>query len=121
MKTARIFALFSFLCASSMLWGEQAISVTNLRVENLHNPLGLDTNQPRFGWQIVSDCSNVKQQSYHILIASDSSALLQDKADLWDSGVVSSDQSLWIDYAGKTLGSNRHAYWKVKITASHND
>lgn len=121
MKTARIIAIFSFLCASSVLWGEQAISVTNLSVENLHNPLGLDTNKPRFGWQIMSDCSNVKQQSYHILIASDSSALLQDKADLWDSGIVASEQSLWIDYAGNTLGSNRHAYWKVKITASHDD
>ena len=32
-----------------------AVSVSNLRVENLTNPLGIDTDKPRFSWIIQSD------------------------------------------------------------------
>ena len=31
------------------------VEVTNLRVENLDKPLGIDTGEPRFSWQITSD------------------------------------------------------------------
>ena len=31
------------------------VEVMNLRVENLDEPLGIDTNVPRFSWQITSD------------------------------------------------------------------
>ena len=45
-----------------------AIDVTNLRTEQLKNPLGIDTRQPRLGWRIESDEQNVMQTAYHILL-----------------------------------------------------
>lgn len=47
-----------------------AIDVTNLRTEQLKNPSGIDTRQPRLGWRIESDEQNVMQTAYHILVAS---------------------------------------------------
>ena len=35
------------------------VSVGNLRVENLDQPLGIDTAEPRFSWQITSDKRDV--------------------------------------------------------------
>jgi alpha-L-rhamnosidase len=44
------------------------VTVTDLRVENMTSPLGLDTNQPRFSWKIVSDEQNVVQTAYEIVV-----------------------------------------------------
>lgn len=98
---------------------QEPVSLADLRTEALHNPLGLDTETPRFSWQLQSDESNVMQRTYRIMVASDSSKLADGECDLWDSGIVTSDSSLWVAYRGMPLGSNRHAYWKVQITASY--
>ena len=75
-----------------------AIDVTNLRTEQLKNPLGIDTRQPRLGWRIESDEQNVMQTAYHILVASSPELLAQGKGDMWDSGKIETDASQWITY-----------------------
>lgn len=90
------------------------ISVTQLKTEQLSNPMGIDTASPRLGWQLESDKQNVMQTAYHILVASSPELLAQDKGDIWDSGKVQSSHSQWIQYAGKPLKSNDLCYWKVK-------
>ena len=47
------------------------VEVTNLRVENLYEPLGIDTSEPRFSWQITSDKKNVRQTAYQIIVCGD--------------------------------------------------
>jgi len=47
-----------------------ALRVTDLRTEQLKNPLGIDIRHPRLGWRIESDEQNVMQTAYHILVAS---------------------------------------------------
>ena len=32
----------------------------------------------------------------------------------WDSGRVASEQSTWVEYGGKPLGSGQRVYWKVR-------
>lgn len=80
--------------------------------EGFGNPLGFYDVRPRFSWKLpVAD--NVRSQSaYRIVVASDAS-LLPDRADLWDTLKVDSDQSTWIDYAGKALGSRQKVYWQA--------
>ena len=90
------------------------VSVTQLKTEQLSNPMGIDTASPRLGWQLESDKQNVMQTAYHILVASSPELLAQDKGDIWDSGKVQSSSSQWIQYAGKPLKSNDLCYWKVK-------
>ncbi|MBQ8867997.1 MAG: family 78 glycoside hydrolase catalytic domain [Bacteroidaceae bacterium] len=94
------------------------VSVADLRVENLTDPLGIDALSPRFSWRIVSDERDVMQQSYHILVASSPEKLAEGKGDLWDSQVVQSDSSLWVAYKGKSLKSNQRAWWKVKVSTT---
>ena len=85
-----------------------AVSVENLRVENLDKPLGIDTNEPRFSWQITSDKKNVCQTAYQIVVSGD-------QGELWNSGRVESDQQLWVRYGGSQLKSNTACTWKVKV------
>ena len=84
------------------------VSVVNLRVENLDKPLGIDTAEPRFSWQITSNKPNVRQTAYHIIVC-------DDKGEVWNTGKVESDQQLWIHYTGKQLQSNTACTWKVKV------
>ena len=95
------------------------VSVVNLRVENLEKPLGIDTAEPRFSWQITSDrqiatphsdlgSENVRQTAYQIIVS-------DDKGEVWNTGKVESDQQLWIQYAGKQLQSNTACTWRVKV------
>ncbi|WP_234736999.1 glycoside hydrolase family 78 protein [Tellurirhabdus bombi] len=101
-------------------WAQKGILVTNLRCENQANPLGIDVAQPRLGWQISSSARKspireIEQQSYQILVASTPEKLAANEGDLWDSGVVKSEQSVFIPYGGKPLESRRACYWKVNV------
>jgi alpha-L-rhamnosidase len=60
----------------------------------------------------------LKQTAYQILVASSEELLKQDKGDLWDSGKVMSDQSVNVEYAGKSLTSNQRCFWKVRVWTS---
>jgi alpha-L-rhamnosidase len=84
------------------------VSVVNLRVENLEKPLGIDTAEPRFSWQITSDKQKVLQTAYQIIVS-------DNKGEVWNTGKVESDQQLWIQYAGKQLQSNTACTWRVKV------
>ena len=92
------------------------VSVGSLRVENLDQPLGIDTAEPRFSWRIISDKKDVRQTAYQLIVR-------DDKGEVWNTGKVESDQQLWIPYAGKKLQSNTFCTWKVKVwtTAGESD
>lgn len=98
-----------------------ALRVTDLRTEQLKNPLGIDIRHPRLGWRIESDEQNVMQTAYHILVASSPELLAQGKGDCWDSGKVKTDASQWITYQGETLKRNTPYYWKVKVYTHTNE
>ena len=105
---AFVFVLFS--CGNN---GAKIDSPTYLTVcEGLEKPIGLHDNKPTFSWKLPVN-ENIKSQSaYRIVVASDT-ALLPNKADLWDSGEVDSEQSVWVKYKGKFLESRQKAYWQV--------
>lgn len=90
------------------------VKVSSVYTEQMSNPLGLDTTTPRFSWQMQSDGQGVMQTAYRILVASSVEMLTENKADLWDSGCIESEQSLWVSYNGVKLKSNQRAFWKVK-------
>lgn len=92
-----------------------SVELTTLRTEQLVNPVGIDTACPRLSWRISSGKQNVMQAAYHILVASSPEKLANGEGDLWDSGKVTSDASVWVPYQGKQLKSNVRCYWKVKV------
>ncbi len=84
------------------------VEIKNLRVENLSEPLGIDTSEPRFSWRIVSDKKDVRQTAYQIIVS-------DDKGEVWNTGKVMSDEQLWISYKGQALKSGTFCTWKVKV------
>ncbi len=91
----------------------------SLSCEYLVRPSGLDNANPRLSWQLAATHPNQRgqrQTSYHILVASSEELLKVDQGDLWDSGVMRSDQSVNVPYAGKPLQSGQQCFWKVKVS-----
>jgi alpha-L-rhamnosidase len=92
--------------------------VTHLRCEYLTNPLGIDVPQPRLSWVLESvDASSrgQRQTAYQVVVAKSSGMLNADQGDAWDSGKISSDQTIQLTYAGKPLDSKTVYYWKVRV------
>ena len=91
------------------------VRVTGLRCEYLADPVGIDVVPPRLSWKLESQWRGQKQTAYQVLVASEEKRLVEDKADLWDSGKVVSDQSIHVVYAGKPMASRTRCYWKVRV------
>lgn len=95
-----------------------ALTVADLRCEYLKDPLGIDVSQPRLSWKLAAidaQARGQKQTAYQILVASTKALLDKDQADLWDSGVVVSGQSVHVVYSGKPLASGTECFWKARI------
>jgi alpha-L-rhamnosidase len=111
--------LFLLLCS---LWAVSLPALASaatlepgrLRCEMLEDPLGIDTAKPRLSWALSSGERAQSQTAYQILVASTSQTLAQDVGDLWDSGKVTSNETLHIAYQGKPLASRQRAHWKVR-------
>mgnify|MGYP000851662081 FL=1 len=108
-----ILAIFASISFSS--FGNQKSITTALKVEMQENPQGIGTLQPRFSWKITSTKPNLKQVSYQIQVSTSLNDLKKGENLLWDSGVVTSDQSHLITYEGKALKSKGNYYWRVRV------
>jgi alpha-L-rhamnosidase len=84
---------------------------TNLRVEYLSNPMGVDVAQPRFSWFLEHSERGQKQTGYQVLVSTRPETA---SGDLWDSGKVEAEDSTQVVYGGKPLVSGQTCYWKVR-------
>jgi alpha-L-rhamnosidase len=89
--------------------------VKELRCEYLVNPVGIDVEQPRLSWKIISDKNNVIQIAYEIRVATSEQVLKRGKVLLWNSGKVQSTQSVNVEYLGTALLPIQRVYWQVRI------
>jgi alpha-L-rhamnosidase len=105
---ALIFTTMAFIA-------EGATEVKDMRTEYKKDPLGIHTKKPRFSWKITSDVAEQEQTAYQILVASSPRLLSPNRADLWNSQRVTSDQSILVDYNGNELGSKQKCWWMVRI------
>lgn len=90
----------------------------NLVCEYLTNPQAIDSPAPRLEWvdRMVNDkVRGVQRTAYQIEASSSRKALLQGKADLWNSGKVNDSQSLRIPYGGLTLSAGKECWWRVRV------
>ncbi|MFF7795412.1 family 78 glycoside hydrolase catalytic domain [Streptomyces sp. NPDC007991] len=93
----------------------QGAAVWGLTVEHRTDPLGVDANRPRFGWRMRSAARGRSQGSYRILVASSPDKLSTARADLWDSGRVSSSESVAVRYEGEPLSASTRYHWTVTV------
>ncbi|WP_276359814.1 alpha-L-rhamnosidase [Daejeonella sp. H1SJ63] len=101
-----ILALLFFVAFSA--FANAQLRVQKLLCENLVNPIGIDALQPRFSWQLSGEGRNLKQTAYELKV-------LNSSKTVWNSGKVSSDQSVFVEYAGKTLEAGKKYTWQVKV------
>ena len=112
-----IFFLLAIIALASCT-NNLTITITNPNVEQQFHEQALATNQPRFSWNYETTENEVVQKDYHIIVASTIENAQKGIGDLWDSGVVPSNQMLYIPYAGKELHSRDKAFWKVITTVT---
>ena len=118
-KTILILTVLAALCLTiTSCTNTINITITNPNVEQQFHEQALATNQPRFSWNYETSENEVVQQNYRIIVATTAENAKKGIGDLWDSGVVPSNQMLYIPYAGKELHSRDKAYWKVITTVT---
>jgi alpha-L-rhamnosidase len=114
-KFCLIFSCIVLFSLNTIVRAEVAAPVKLTVSEGFNNPIGFYDATPAFSWQIPPE-GEAKAQTAYQIVAATSMDLLRSKVDIWDSGKVESDQSIWIPYAGlPTLTSGQKAFWKVKF------
>ena len=91
----------------------QKTTITNLEVDKLISPLGLDNKNPDFSWIINAEGYDVSQTHYQIFVATDQ--IFSKSSLVWNSGKVTSDESVYVMYKGKELSYDTKYFWTVKV------
>src|SRR5260221_11065170 len=100
----KLFFLFPAICLYALPIAAQPV-VPRLRTENEPNPIGIDQTSPRFSWQLTGSKRNLLQTAYEIKVSSG-------KSTAWNSGKVTSGQSVQVLYAGEALQSGKIYHWQ---------
>ncbi|NCB06999.1 MAG: alpha-L-rhamnosidase [Bacteroidia bacterium] len=104
----------NFLAVTSCLT-PQKVNIDGLQVEYLENPLGVDVQQPRFSWKMISEQRGVSQAAYQLIVSESLGEVKKEAGSIWNSGKLTGNQAVNIEYAGAPLKSNRKYYWRVRV------
>ena len=85
--------------------------VTDLQVDYMTTPLGIDAQAPRFSWKMQSDAYAERQASYRLKVIEALSGKL-----VYDSGECVSDVSVGVVYRGEPLKPCTRYDWTVEVT-----
>jgi alpha-L-rhamnosidase len=116
-----VMLLYGFLLASLTfgLTGAQDLSVGDLRVEYMTDPVGIDLLEPRLSWIVRSERRDTRQIASHIQVTRAEPAFDSPGRIVWDTGMCESDRSIQIVYQGQALASGERYYWRVRIRDNH--
>lgn len=89
--------------------------VASLRCENRTNPNGIDIPNPQLSWQLTGNRRNIHQAAYELRAGTSPKELTRGKQLVWNSGKITSDQSVHVPYGGTTLLSGKKYFWQVRI------
>jgi alpha-L-rhamnosidase len=84
------------------------VRVVNGVVEHRAEPLGVDTQRPRFGWQLLASAGQQRQGGYQMTVSTTDGTV-------WDSGRVASSQQVDVVYGGPALRSMTRYTWRVRV------
>ncbi|MEG1864383.1 MAG: family 78 glycoside hydrolase catalytic domain [Alistipes sp.] len=90
----------------------QECHIGALKCEHLTAPLGIDEPTPRLQWKMDDARQGAKQRAYRIVVDTDSLALANGKAAMWDSG-RQNDNRILVNYKGRALKPQTRYYWRV--------
>ena len=90
-----------------------ALKPDRLECEYRVNPIGIDAPRPRLSWIFTSKTANERQTAYEIRVSRRPDILKGGAGEVWDSGKVTSDQTVGVEYGGPLLGVGDRLYWTV--------
>ncbi|MBI5009308.1 MAG: family 78 glycoside hydrolase catalytic domain, partial [Bacteroidia bacterium] len=91
----------------------QDLSVMDLTCDHKVNPMGIDNPKPRLSWKISASGNNILQTAYSIRVSTDNK--FSSGKITWESGKISSGESILVPYDGSELKSGVKYYWQVRI------
>ncbi len=106
--------LLIFVCLIIQVTKAQ-LTPAHLSCEYLENSPLVDVLHPRLAWiNLAKEGERGQvQTAWQIRVATSTQAL--DKPNLWDSGIIKSDQTTRIEYNGQTLSSRQECWWQVRV------
>lgn len=108
-------AVLAALCAGTCA-AAAPVAPSNLQVEFLSTPIGLDQPQPRFSWTVDVDWASVPRgfsPSAYLITVKDVPCA-GTGTTVWSSGKVTSNATANIAYAGSPLSSATTYMWTVQ-------
>jgi alpha-L-rhamnosidase len=93
------------------------MAVAHLTTDAATEPLGIDDHTPHFRWQLSATARGVRQTALRIFVASRPEFAREGRADVWDSGRITSPDP-WTQYAGPVLRARTRYYWTVHVSAT---
>ncbi|MDD4589895.1 MAG: family 78 glycoside hydrolase catalytic domain [Parabacteroides sp.] len=109
----KIYIMCLWLCATA---ATAMTSITDLRVQDVKEPLTIEDTHPLFSWRMLSDEIEQEQTAYQLQVTRES-----DNRVVWNSGKVVSGLSTNIKYLGVALQPEMGYAWEVTVWDSHNN
>ncbi len=100
--------LFTLLLLAAAIPAAAKVNVSSLKLNHQNSPSGV-SGAPVFSWVGESDARNDYQTAYEIKLYDVSGRIV------WDSGKVTSDNSIAVKYAGPELAPAARYSWQVRI------
>lgn len=91
------------------------LRTVDLRCEHLFAPQGLNTRQPRLTWALEATGRDRRQTAYRIIVGADRDKVTSGEGAYWDTGKVTSSETLLVPYAGRALQSDEIVHWSVQV------
>ncbi|HYC85352.1 MAG TPA: family 78 glycoside hydrolase catalytic domain, partial [Chryseosolibacter sp.] len=103
----------TFLLLTTIGLQAQKLAVYDLSTDHRENPLGIDNAKPRLSWKLRGEGRDIVQTAYHVRVGTRPD--FSKASIVWESGKVSSPQSILVEYGGPAPESSRRYYWQVKV------
>lgn len=89
------------------------LKIREFAVNYQNGGISFDDRAPSFSWKLVSDKKDTVQTSYRLKVSGGGT--------VYDTGIVSGDKSVYIEYAGNALLPQTEYAAAVEITDNHGD
>jgi alpha-L-rhamnosidase len=93
-----------------------------LRAEWRTAPMGIDTLRPRFTWTLAASDPGkrgLRQKACRVIVASSEEAARAGRGDVWDSGMIDTDEFHAVPGAPLDLQSHTPYWWCVRVWDRH--
>lgn len=102
----------------TVAWSQ--LTVSEALCENMINPKGVHPGSLFFSWEMESKNNNQIQTAYQLVIGSSLGNVKSGKFDVYNSGIVTTNQSIQVQYSGGALQPAQIYFWKVRVWDKNN-